>query len=189
MMYTPTSKCLRCHTVHVTRSVSTNSVGSKRFLCASLGPVKIMARASTTLRWHSKDDGTITATVVVCRAAIAALWSVGVSRRPRESLSRVKRSNRPGTGPRLGSRGRCDTDPEKTNLPEAPCSRRWRRLSVTRASRRPVHARTRFPAAPTHAPDIYTSCVKVSWSGVTASGYMISLYLVYAQILNLRGEG
>jgi hypothetical protein len=70
--------------------------------CAFARPGEdIWPRASTTLRWCSKDDGTIAATVVVYRAAIAALWSVGVSRRPQASKTRGKQLNRPGTVPRL----------------------------------------------------------------------------------------
>jgi hypothetical protein len=45
------------------------------------------------------------------------------------------------------------------------------------------------PAVPRHAPDTYTSCVKGSCFGMTTSGHTISLHLVYAHILNLRGEG
>ena len=72
-------------------------VGSKQFLRVRAAGRRSWPRASTTLRWCSKDDGTIAATVVVYRAAIAALWSVGVSRRPQESKTRGKQSNRPGT--------------------------------------------------------------------------------------------
>ena len=58
-----------------------------------------------------------------------------------------------------------------------------------RAAERPVHDRQPVPAVSTHVLDLHTSCVKISWSGVAACGYTISLYLMYAEILNLRGEG
>ena len=50
-------------------------------------------------------------------------------------------------------------------------------MRVVRASGRPVHARTPVLAVPTHAPDTYTSCVKLSCSGMTGSRHTISLYL------------
>ena len=101
MMHKPTTTSLRCPATHHTRCEFDPVVGSKQFLRVRATGRRSWPRASTTLRWCSKDDGTIAATVVVYRAAIAALWSVGVSRRPQASKTRGKQLNRPGTVPRL----------------------------------------------------------------------------------------